>query len=69
MSAQRKHYPPEFKAHNALEALKEQKTLNQLVSEYGVHPNQISQWKKADAKRVAPAIHQRGSARAGQRRR
>lgn len=46
MSTQRKHYPPEFKARIALEALKEQKTLNQLGSEYGVHPNQISQWKK-----------------------
>ena len=46
MSTQRKHYPPEFKARIALEALKEQKTLNQLSSEYGVHPNQVSQWKR-----------------------
>ncbi len=46
MSTQRKSYPPEFKARIALEALKEQKTLNQLGSEYGVHPNQVSTWKK-----------------------
>ncbi len=30
----------------ALEALKEQKTLSQLASEYETHPTQIAQWKK-----------------------
>jgi len=30
----------------ALEVLKEQKTLSQLAAEYGVHPTQITQWKK-----------------------
>jgi transposase-like protein len=30
----------------AIEALKEQKTLSQLASEYAVHPTQIAQWKK-----------------------
>lgn len=30
----------------ALEAVKEQKTLSQLASEYEVHPGHITQWKK-----------------------
>ncbi len=35
-----------FKAKVALEVLKNEKTISQLSSEYGVHPNQIQQWKK-----------------------
>ncbi len=46
MSEQRKRYDAEFKAKVALEAIKEEKTLAQLGSEYRVHPNQIAQWKK-----------------------
>ncbi len=42
----RKNHTPEFKAQVALEALKGLKTLNELASDYGVHPNQISQWKR-----------------------
>lgn len=30
----------------ALDAIKGQKTSNELASEYGIHPNQIGQWKK-----------------------
>jgi len=35
-----------FKAKVALEAVKGEKTIAQIASEYGVHANQISQWKK-----------------------
>ena len=44
--AQRKRHTPEFKAKVALEAIKEQKTTNQIASEYEVHAAQVSQWKK-----------------------
>ena len=35
------------KAKIALEAVKEQKTVNEIAQEYGVHPTQIGLWKKA----------------------
>jgi putative transposase len=43
---QRRQYSAEFKARMAFEALKGEKTLNELASEYGVHPTHIAQWKK-----------------------
>jgi transposase-like protein len=42
----RKGYEGSFKAKVALEALKGEKTLAQLSSEFGVHANQIRQWRK-----------------------
>jgi len=42
----RKKYSSEFKAKVALEALRNERSANEIASEYGVHPNQISQWKK-----------------------
>ena len=42
----RKIYPKELKARVALEALKETKTIAELSSEYEVHSNMISKWKK-----------------------
>ena len=42
----RRRFDASFKAKVALEALKNEKTISQLSSEYSVHPNQIQQWKK-----------------------
>ena len=42
----RKRYDAAFKAKVALEAIKAERTLAQLSSDYGVHPNQIGQWRK-----------------------
>ena len=42
----RKNHNGAFKAKVALEALKGEKTLAQLSSEFGVHANQIGQWRK-----------------------
>ena len=42
----RKSYNAAFRAKVALEAVKGEKTLAELSSHYGVHPNQIRKWKK-----------------------
>jgi len=42
----RKRFEPGFKARVALEAIKGEKTLAQISSEYGVHANQVSKWKQ-----------------------
>jgi transposase-like protein len=42
----RKRHDAAFKAKVALEAIKEERTLAQLSSDYGVHANQIGQWRK-----------------------
>jgi putative transposase len=44
--AQRKKYSPNFKAKVALEAVKGEQTLAELASQYSVHPNQITKWKR-----------------------
>lgn len=42
----RKIFSGPQKAKVALEAVKGTKTLNEIAQEYGVHPNQVGQWKK-----------------------
>ena len=44
--AKRKRFTASQKAHIALEILKEEKTINQIASEYGIHPNVLYRWKK-----------------------
>ena len=46
MSKKRRRHSPEFKVRVALEAIKGLKTSSEIASEYGVHPVQISQWKR-----------------------
>ena len=46
MIKKRKMHDSVFKAKVALEAVRREKTIAQISSEYGVHANQISQWKK-----------------------
>lgn len=45
-SMKRKQYEAAFKARVALEAVKGEKTVAQVASEYGVHPNQVRQGKE-----------------------
>ena len=43
----RKTFSPAFKARVALEAIRGVKTTNEIAQEFGVHPVQVGQWKKA----------------------
>ena len=55
----RKVHSAGFKAKVALEAVRETKTLNEIGQEYGVHPVQVSHWKKRSWRRPASCL--RGS--------
>lgn len=46
MSKNRNQYSAQFKFQVALEAAKCLKTINQLATEHGCHPNLVSQWKR-----------------------
>ena len=46
MSTQRRQHSAEFKARVALEAIKGQRTINEIAACYQVHPVQVQQWKK-----------------------
>src|SRR5574344_869173 len=53
MGRQRQTFSKDFKAKVALEALREESTIQELSIKYGVHPNQIMQWKKLIAENAA----------------
>lgn len=42
----RKRFTTAQKAQITLEVWEEEKTVNQIASEYGVHPNVLYRWKK-----------------------
>lgn len=46
MGKQRRSFTPEFRAKVALAALRGEKTINQIASEFELHPVQVTQWKK-----------------------
>jgi transposase-like protein len=45
MPRKRRTFSAEFKARVALEAVRGERTINEIAAEHGVHPNQVSQWK------------------------
>ena len=47
MTTTRKQHSPQFKARVVIEAIRGQKTLSQLASQFKVHPIQIAKWRKA----------------------
>ena len=56
MSKKRRTFSAEFKAKVAMEAMKEQETINQIASRYDVLPVQVSQWKSQLMKRLPEAF-------------
>ena len=53
MAKKRRRYTSEFKAKVAMEALMEQRTIQELSVQYALHPNLISKWKKELHKRAS----------------
>ena len=43
----RASHSPEFKAKVGLEAIRSDKTVNEIGLSYGIHPSQVNLWKKA----------------------
>lgn len=41
-----RNYDDSFKAMVALEAIREEKTIQELAGEYDIHPNQLRTWKR-----------------------
>lgn len=60
----RKRYTKEYKAKVALEAIKGQKTTNELAGEFGVHVSQINDWKKQALAGMAQVFDRKGEKRA-----
>ncbi len=46
MKQKRKRHKAAFKARVALEAIKGNKTIGEIASEFGIHPGQVADWKK-----------------------
>lgn len=42
----RRKHSSDFKKRVALEAIRDQKTINQIAKEFQVHPVQVSEWKR-----------------------
>lgn len=60
MGNKRRKFSPSFKAKVALEAIKEQSTMQELASKYKLHANQISKWK-ADFLENASSVFDKGN--------
>lgn len=63
MKRKRRNHSPGFKAKVALAALRGDRTLAELAEQFGVHPNQILDWKKrllADAEQLFQNGSRRG---------
>jgi transposase-like protein len=52
MATTRKQYSAKFKARVAVEAIRGEKTLNQLGSQFGLHPVQIAHWRRTALDRI-----------------
>ena len=64
MTTTRKQYSPKFKARVAVEAIRGEKTLSQLGSQFKVHPIQIAKWRKSAVEHL-PELFVDGRTRKG----
>jgi transposase-like protein len=62
----RRQHGADFKAKVALEAIRGERRIDDLAAEYGVHPMQITQWKKVVLEEVPKLFSSRRGAEAGE---
>jgi transposase-like protein len=59
MAQRRRHHSGEFKAKVVIQALKGHKTVNEIAGLYGIHPVQVTQWKKQALEQLAQVFGER----------
>jgi len=59
MTRKRRSFTADFKARVALEAIKNQHTLQEIASRFEVHPNQVVHWKR-QALEALPGVFSKG---------
>ena len=57
----RRRHSAAFKSMVALEAIKGVKTINEIAREHGIHPVQVSEWKKQLAERLHEVFERPGA--------
>jgi transposase-like protein len=62
----RRRHSPEFKAKAVLEALKEERPLNQIASDLEIHPNMLTAWKSSAVKGLAAHFERENRVQANQ---
>lgn len=58
----RRRFSEQFKAKVALEALRGDKTIQEIAAKHQVHPNQVSQWKRQAVEGMADVFARGGKA-------
>ena len=56
-NSKRKTHDKKFKAKVALEALREESTIQQIAQKYQIHPNQVGQWKNHFLKKKSRELY------------
>jgi len=56
----RKNFDKDFKAKVAIEALRGEKTIQEIAIAYEVHPNQVSLWKKEVLEKASSLFEKKG---------
>ena len=61
MKRKRRHLTAEFKARVAKEALKEEKSIQQIAQENEIAPSQVSAWKKELEERISEIFERKNA--------
>lgn len=66
MAGKRRRFSASFKCEVALEAIRCERTINEIASNRKVHPNQVAAWKR-QALESLPEVFGKGSSGSGER--